>query len=186
MLTTPDPDTRRRLDTLTVVATAAFAGAQLFIGLSMGAYWLSLDPAAFIVSFFGQWLRFLATIMPLLLLALFGLLRSMRQDASNALPHMLWRRALQCLIATCLITLVFHLPLNLRLGAGTYSPTEAVNSGMYGLLSIFGSVTPENASFTRSIWLIGHIPRVLLGFAVPYFAMRAVFARRAAHKTTNQ
>ncbi|MGB3407722.1 MAG: hypothetical protein WBA67_09530 [Jannaschia sp.] len=171
-------DTRRNLDIFTLFSVGAFAGAHLFIGLSMGTYWLSLDPVVFMETFFGQWLRFLATIMPLLLMSLYFLIRSARRDAADPALARLWRLAIWYLIADCLITALFHMPLNLRLGAATFSPEQAATSALYGVLSLFGSVTPDTASFTRAIWLTGHIPRILLTIACFYFAARAVLDRR--------
>lgn len=167
-----------RLAAFTIISSAAFAGGNLFIGLSMGGYWLSLSAEAFKMTFFGQWLFFLLTIMPLFLMTLYGLVRSSRRDADD--PHLraIWRRAIQCWIATFLITLLYHMPLNLRLGAATFSPEEAATSGLYGVLSIFGSVTPENAAFTRAIWLIGHLARIALAIAIPILAIQAAFDRR--------
>ncbi|SLN26009.1 hypothetical protein ROJ8625_01035 [Roseivivax jejudonensis] len=166
---------RRKLHILTIFSAAAFAGGNLFIGLSMGAYWLSLGPEDYIAAFFTQWLRFLLTIMPLLLMTLYGLIRSAALDKDDPARWRLWRRALAFWIATCLITLVFHMPLNLRLGAATFTAEEAAGSALYGVLSIFGTVTTENAGFTRAIWLLGHIPRVLLAIALSIVAMQAVF-----------
>ncbi len=176
-------DSRSRLDAFTLFSTAAFAGGNLFIGLSMGAYWLSLDPVVFMETFFGQWLRFLATIMPLLLMSLYGLVASSRRDAADPVLRGLWRTAILCWVATCLITAAFHMPLNLRLGAATFTQEGAATSGLYSILGVFGRVTPENASFTRAIWLIGHTPRIALAIAIPYLAMRAVFIRRALQST---
>lgn len=170
---------RDRLDAITLISGAAFAGGNLFIGLSMGTYWLSLDAFVFMETFFGQWLRFLFTIMPLLLSTLYGLVRSAQIDAGDPALSRLWRLAIWCWIATCLITLVLHMPLNLRLGAATFSPEEAAASGFYGILSVFGSVTPQTAGFTRAIWLLGHIPRIALAIALCLFAVQAVFQRRA-------
>ena len=144
-------DRRSSLDAFTLFSTAAFAGGNLFIGLSMGAYWLSLDPTVFMETFFGQWLRFLFTIMPLLLMSLYRLVVSLRRDEGDPVLGKLWRAAIRSWIATCLITLLFHMPLNLRLGAATFTPEEAATSDLYALLSLFGSVTAENASFTRAI-----------------------------------
>jgi hypothetical protein len=170
---------RARLDAVTLFASAAFAGGNLFIGVSMGAYWLSLDATTFLETFFGQWLRFLFTIMPLLLLTLYGLVRSARLDASDPALRRLWQRAILCWIATCLITLVFHMPLNLRLGAATFSPEEAATSSLYAVLNVFGHVTLENASFTRAIWLFGHLPRIALAIASFVFAARAILVRQS-------
>jgi hypothetical protein len=171
-------DSRAQLDAFTLFSTAAFAGGNLFIGLSMGAYWLSLDPSVFMQTFFGQWLRFLVTIMPLLLMSLYGLVASARRDVDDPALGGLWRIAILCWVATCLITLLFHMPLNLRLGAATFSPAQAATASLYGVLSLFGTVTPENAAFTRTIWLLGHIPRIGLTIAVFYFAALAILGRR--------
>ncbi len=167
---------RLRIHGFTVASSAAFAGANLFIGLSMGGYWLSLDPTEYLSLFFGQWLWFLATVMPLLLMTLYGLIASALLDRDNGALRPVWRRAMTCLVATCLITVAFHMPLNLRLGAATYTPEQAAASGVYPLLALFGAVTPESAGFTRALWLIGHAPRVLLAIAISWFAMQAAFA----------
>ena len=167
---------RLRIHGFTVASSAAFAGANLFIGLSMGGYWLSLDPTEYLSLFFVQWLWFLLTVMPLLLMTLYGLIASARLDSRDDVRRPVWGRAMTCLVATCLITLALHMPLNLRLGAATFAPERAAESGLYPLLALFGAVTPESAAFTRSLWLIGHAPRVILASAVSWFAMLAAFA----------
>jgi len=44
----PSETYRSRVNALAVITSAAFFGANLFIGLSMGVYWLSLPPADFV------------------------------------------------------------------------------------------------------------------------------------------
>lgn len=63
---------RSRVNALAVIGSAAFGGANLFIGASMGIYWLSLPPADFVSQFFVQFSNFLFRIMPLFLLMLAG------------------------------------------------------------------------------------------------------------------
>ncbi len=121
--------------------------------------------------------------MPLLLMSLYGLILSARRDAHDPAIRGLWRLAILCWVATCLITLVFHMPLYLRLGAATFSAEATAGSALHGLLGIFGSVTPESAGCTRTIWLLGHLLRIGLAIAVFYFAARAVFDRRAGAAT---
>lgn len=166
-----------RLIAFTLISSAAFAGGNLFIGLSIGGYWISLSPVDYMAVFFGQWLFFLLTIMPLLLMTLYGLIKSAKYDADTPAIASYWRPAILCLIATCLITILFHMPLNLRLGAATFTPEQAANSALYGVLSIFGRVTPENADFTRTLWLIGHVPRIILAIAIPYLVIGAALKR---------
>jgi len=168
-----------RLLAFTIFSSAAFAGGNLFIDLSMGAYWLSLSPAEFMANFFGQWMFFLLTIMPLVLMTLWGLVRSANRDADDPALSALWRRAIVCFVATLLVTVVIHVPLNLRLGAAAFRPADvAATSDLYNVLSVFGAVTPETADFTRTLWLLAHIPRILLAIAVPYLAMSAAVPAR--------
>lgn len=69
------------------------------------------------------------------------------------------------------------MPLNVRLAAAVGSPVgEALN--FYKSIALVGPVTEENASTIRSLWLLGHIPRVLITLAVPVYVLRAMAARQ--------
>lgn len=69
---------RRNVNALAIIASAAFAGGNLFIGLSMGYYWMGLDTTVFMQGFWPPFTTFLYTIMPLFLLTLAGLILSAR------------------------------------------------------------------------------------------------------------
>jgi hypothetical protein len=155
-MTRTDPY-RFRVNALAVVAGAAFAGGNLFIGLSLGAYWMSLDPLVFMHGFWPQFITFLRTIMPLFLLTLVGLLLSARLDWDRPRLKRLWLIAIAFYVATSLITLGFHMPENLRLRDALY--------------------TPEQAAAARLHWLVAHVPRVLLSIGIPLIALRAIFER---------
>lgn len=148
---------RFRINAVTVVSAAAFAGGNVFIGLSMGAYWRSLDPLVFMEGFWPQFTTFLYTIMPLFVVTLVGLTLSARLDWSEPRLRRLWVGALACFSALSLITLAVHLPENLRFRAGAYDAA--------------------NAASALTLWLIAHIPRVLLAFAIPVLAISAIVAR---------
>lgn len=152
-----DEKYRFRLKAVTVIASSAFAGANLFIGLSMGVFWLSLAPLEFVNDFGPQFQRFLLTIMPLFLVTLAGLILSLRMDWDRSELRRNWLYALCAFVALSLITLGFHVPENLRLLSAAYSA--------------------ENADAARNYWLLGHIPRVILAFCVPWFAFRSIMAR---------
>lgn len=151
---------RRRVNALAIIASAAFAGGNVFIGLSMGAYWMSLDPLAFMHGFWGQFTTFLYTIMPLFLLTLAGLVLSARLDWNRPELRRLWLAAIALYAAISLITLGIHMPENLRLHEALY--------------------TAEQAASARRYWLIAHIPRVVLSLGIPMLAMRAVFERQTS------
>lgn len=148
---------RTRINALAVISASAFAGGNMFIGLSMGLYWLSLDPLDFVAGFGPQFLRFLATIMPLFLLTLVGLVLSLRLDWHAPDLRRIWWKAIAAYTVLSLITLGYHMPENLRLLAGTYSVQEA--------------------DAARTYWLAGHIPRVVLAFCIPWFAFQAITLR---------
>ena len=105
-----------------------FAGGNLFIGLSMGAYWLSLDPLVFMHGFWAQFTTFLYTIMPLFLLTLVGLVLSARLDWDQPQTQTLWLFAIALYVATSLITLGFHMPENLRLHDALYTAEQAASA----------------------------------------------------------
>ncbi len=173
---TSDPY-RFRVNALAILTSAAFFGANAFIGLSMGFYWLSLPPADFVAQFFPQFSNFLYTIMPLFLLMPVGLILSARLDWNNAPARQNWVIALWLYLAISLITILYHMPLNVRLAAAIGSPVgDALN--FYKAIALTGPVTEENAATIRGLWLLGHIPRVLITLATPVYVLRAMAARQ--------
>ena len=153
---------RRRVNALAIVASAAFFGGDLFIGLSMGGYWLSLAPLDFMNGFWGQFTAFLYTIMPLFLLTLVGLVLSARLDWQQPQLKRLWLWAIGLYVVVSLITLGYHMPENLRLHAALY--------------------TADEAAAARAYWLVGHIPRIFLSLGIPLLALRAVIDRLSLAK----
>jgi hypothetical protein len=167
------------VNTLAIVTSAAFGGANLFIGASMGIYWLNLAPAEFITQFFPQFSNFLYTIMPLFLLMLVGLILSARCDWDVAPARLNWVIALWLYVAVSLITIFYHMPLNVRLAAAVGSPLgDALD--FYKNIALTGPVTEENSATIRTLWLLGHVPRVLITLALPVYALRAM-ANRTTH-----
>ncbi|MFA8388210.1 MAG: anthrone oxygenase family protein [Pelagibaca sp.] len=173
-----DTSANNRLFTFTIIASAAFAGANLFIGLSIGAYWLQLAPTEFVMQFFPQFSNFLYTIMPLFLGMMVGLILSALRDWHRPTARRNWVIALWLYLALSLITVLFHMPLNVRLAAAIGSPVGDVLD-FYKSIALVGPVTDENAATIRGIWLLGHIPRVLITLAIPVYALRALAAGTA-------
>lgn len=169
---------RSRVNTLAIVTSAAFFGANAFIGLSMGVYWLTLPPADFVAQFFPQFSNFLYTIMPLFLAMLLGLILSARLDWQNAPARRNWVIALWLYLAVSLITIFYHMPLNVRLTSAIGSPVgDALAS--YKTIALVGPVNEDNAATIRATWLLGHVPRVLLTLAIAIYALRALAAGRS-------
>ena len=173
----PSDPYRSRVNTLAIVTSAAFFGANLFIGLSIGVYWLSLSPADFVAQFFPQFSNFLYTIMPLFLLMPIGLILSARLDWQNAPARRNWVIALWLYLAVSLITIFYHMPLNVRLAAAIGSPLgDTLN--FYKSIALVGPVTEENAATIRATWLLGHVPRILITLAIPVYVLRAMTKRQ--------
>ncbi|WP_162561686.1 anthrone oxygenase family protein [Yoonia vestfoldensis] len=174
---TSDPY-RRRANALAVISSAAFFGANLFIGASMGVYWLRLAPSEFVAQFFPQFSNFLFTIMPLFLLMPVGLILSARCDWHVPAARRNWVIALWLYLAVSLITVFYHMPLNVRLAAAIGSPLgDALD--FYKRIALSGPVTEANAAAMRALWLLGHIPRVLITLAIPVYVLRAMAARQS-------
>lgn len=169
---------RSRVNALAITTSAAFFGANAFIGLSMGAYWLSLAPADFVAQFFPQFSNFLYTIMPLFVAMLVGLILSARLDWQDAPARRNWVIALWLYLFVSLITIFFHMPLNVRLAAAIGSPMGDALS-FYKSIALVGHVTEDNAAMIRATWLLGHVPRVLLTLAIAIYGLRALAARRS-------
>ncbi len=149
---------RHRINAFAIIVSSAFAGANLFIGLSMGTWWLSLDSITFMAGFWAQFISFTLTIIPLFLATLVGLVLSARLDWRENALRRLWLIAIGLYVATSLITIVYHMPVNLTLRAGELSIRQA--------------------DAARLGWLLWNVPRILLAFAIPVYALRAVVARR--------
>ena len=172
---------RSRINALAIVTSGAFAGANLFIGLSMGVYWLGLAPEDFVAQFFPQFSNFLFTIMPLFVAMLVGLILSARLDWGVPAARRYWVIALWLYLAVSLITVLYHMPLNVRLAAAAGSPVgDALD--FYKSIALIGPVTQDNASTIRALWLLGHIPRVLITLAIPVCAFLALDHRRRSEK----
>ncbi|MEM9573717.1 MAG: hypothetical protein AAF870_00640 [Pseudomonadota bacterium] len=168
---------RRSVNALTLTVAAAFAGGNLFIGLSMGSYWLSLDPGQFYNAFFFQWLRFLYTIMPLFILLLIGLILSARLDWQERTLRRKWSIAIGLYVIVTLITSIVHLPINLRIGTEVLSNAPEPLSNWTDQIGIFGQASPSAAGDVRATWLLWHVPRILVTMAIPFVAFNAITSR---------
>lgn len=172
------PIYRASVNALAVITSAAFFGANAFIGLSMGGYWLTLPPADFVAQFFPQFSNFLYTIMPLFLAMLVGLILSARLDWDHAPARRNWVIALWLYLAVSLITIFYHMPLNVRLASAIGSPVGDALA-IYKTIALVGPVNEDNAATIRATWLLGHVPRVLLTLAIAIYALRALAAGRS-------
>ena len=142
---------------LAICGSALFAGAMLNIGLSFGAYWKSLPPAAFL-DWFAENGHLIGRTIPIFLVpTLLGLAASIWFGWDQP-GRALWLIAAGCFAGVLAITAVYHLPTNATFAAKT-APLEAVAG-------------------TLNTWLTLHAARVALGISAAVFAFLAT--QRAA------
>lgn len=148
---------RKTVNVIAVVNAAAFAGGGLLILLSYGIRWLGTDPLVWRADFWGEFLNFAITIIPLNIITLIGLILSARLDWQDAPLKRLWMYAIWLYIANTVFTLGYFIPQNVLLFWDSYTAAEAFN--------------------IRATWLGLHILRVAIAFAVPIYALLAVMKR---------
>jgi hypothetical protein len=91
-----------------------------------------------------------------------------------------WVIALWLYLAVSLITIFFHMPLNVRLAAAIGSPVgDALD--FYKSIALVGPVTDENAVHDPRDLATGPYPPRPAHLAIPVYALRALAARTAPH-----
>ena len=156
-MTSPSNTYRVTVNAVAIVASAAFAGAAFLILVSYGARWLATDPLVWRTGFWGEFLNFALTIIPLNLVTMAGLILSARLDWQDRPVRRLWLWAIWLYVANTVFTLGYFIPQNLLLIRDTYTAAEAAT--------------------VRATWLALHVIRVAIAFGVPVHALRAALTR---------
>ncbi|MCB5199931.1 hypothetical protein LGQ03_11845 [Loktanella sp. TSTF-M6] len=152
-----DETYRKTVNIVAIVASAAFAGGGLLILLSYGIRWLATDPLVWRAGFWDEFLNFAITIIPLNMITLVGLVLSVRLDWQDRPTRRVWMVAIWLYAANTLFTLGYFIPQN--------------------ILLIRDSYTADAASQVRATWLVLHILRVIIAFALPVMACLAAIRR---------
>lgn len=134
-----------------VIGSAMFTGVMLTIGLSLGRYWWSLEADEFAIWFKDNFILLLPSVVVTLLPAFIGVGWLLKQDW-NTRRRRGWLAALSGIGGASLITLIYHLPANLRLWGLDQTPTE---------------ITTE-----LRLWMILHAVRVIAGLFGAVAALR--------------
>jgi uncharacterized membrane protein len=134
-----------------IIATAAFAGNMINIGMSYASYWQSIDPIAFMEDFKVKFPLLLPPTAATLLPALIATMLSVVFNWKNPETRSFWLIALLGLLLTIAITLIYHLPTNFAFMGLEYSAAEA----------------------TRKLqtWVFLHWVRVVVAIAAAVFAI---------------
>jgi hypothetical protein len=142
-----------------IIASAAFAGAMIFIGIALSSYWRNLPPEQFL-NWFSENSFYIARAIPVFVgpsvLAIIGSLIMSWRNVS-ARPY--WISSLLCLVGVGIVTVAIHLPAN-----STF---------------VLKSVELEKVSSELWWWTTWHIMRILLGLSSAVCAIVATVKERS-------
>lgn len=145
---------KKILPFIAIIATGAFVGNMLNIGLSYAVHWQSLDPMEFMETFAVDFPLLLgptaATLMPAFLSSLILIFL----NKSNPLSRKLWLYSFLGLLTTIILTASYHLPMNLEFMESAFSAEEAT-SKLQG-------------------WVFFHWVRIVIAIAAAVFGIMAL------------
>lgn len=107
-----------------VAGAAGFVASMFTIGMGLGRSWSQLEPAVFADTFPGTFVFLLPTIALTLPLGLYGAWNAMTSAPARSTSWKQWRLALIGLVASTLITIVYHVPANYRIWRHDLDATE--------------------------------------------------------------
>jgi hypothetical protein len=139
---------------IAVCGAASFAGVMLNIGLTLGAYWKGLAPAAFL-DWFGANSHLIGRTIPFFVVpTLIGLAGSVWIDWGNPGARNLWLASIGCFAGILVVTFAYHLP---------------TNSAFTGRAVAIGDV-----GATLDTWLRLHGVRIALGLVSAALGVAAI------------
>lgn len=103
---------KRFFNLLAVVGAAAFGGAMLTIGVTLGGIWKSLPAEAVLEWFFDNGQFVMRTIPLVVVPTLIGLAGSLVGGWSDKRARLLWGGATLCIAAVLLVTIIYFVPTN--------------------------------------------------------------------------
>ncbi|MEO0687467.1 MAG: anthrone oxygenase family protein [Cyanobacteria bacterium J06649_11] len=134
-----------------IIATAAFAGNMINIGLSYAIYWQSIDPLFFMEEFSIHFPLLIIPTAVTLLPALVTTLLAVLLYRKEPVKQKYWLIVFCSLFLTVVITLIYHLPTNIYFLKSAYSASEA--------------------SSQLETWVILHWVRVLVAIIASVFTI---------------
>ena len=136
---------------LTVLASAAFLGVMLVIGLALVPIFLVMDPQVF-EDWFARYFVFL--LVPVILTsmpAFVGAFVLRRRSPAGSTERRLWRDVLLALAVTYAVSTIIHLPLNIALWSRDLSdPDIRTTLGWWSaahVLRIIGALVASRTAY---------------------------------------
>jgi hypothetical protein len=147
-------DMRLAFNMLAILGAGAFAGLMLNIGLTLGAYWKGLPPAAFL-DWFSSNSHLIGRTIPIVAVpTVIGICASLWLGWNLPGARLWWGIALTAIAGLMLITAAFHLPTNADFAAK--------------------SMPLDQVSPMLDRWLLLHWVRIALGFVATAAGILAV------------
>lgn len=128
---------------LAICGAGAFTGVMLNIGLTLGAFWKSLPPSAFLDWFGANEFHIVRSITVVAIPTAIGVLGSLLLSVGKPAALFWWSVATAALIGLAAITMVFHLPINTAFASR--------------------AVPLDEVAATIDRWLAVHAVRIALG-----------------------
>ena len=97
---------------LAICGAGAFTGVMLNIGLTLGSFWKSIPPAAFLDWFADNEFRIVRSIAVVAIPTAIGVLGSLLLSLGRPRALLWWSVATGALVTLAAITMIFHLPIN--------------------------------------------------------------------------
>lgn len=144
---------KKALPYIAIIGTSAFIGNLMVIGLGFGMYWQTLDSMEFMRQFGIQFPLLLAPTMGILLPALIATVALVVKTKGEPDVRKNWAISLVCIMITCTITSVYHLPTNIGFMDMKYSA--------------------EVASSKLKLWLVLHWVRSVFVIIAAIFSVKA-------------
>lgn len=120
---------------LAILGSAMFAGVLLAIGVILGGYWTSLQPADFL-DWFSQNGQFIMRAIPLVLIpTLIGLAGALWLSWGERKARMLWLGSIVCIATVLILTVTWFLPNNAQF-SGKAIPLDQVSAKLHLWLQI--------------------------------------------------
>lgn len=116
---------KKILSYIAIIATSAFAGNMINIGLSYAIHWQSLDPIAFMESFKIDFPLLLGPTAATLMPAFIATLLLVFMSKENKTARRFWLYAFVALLIVNIQTAAYHLPMNLDFMELNYAAAEA-------------------------------------------------------------
>lgn len=153
---------KKNISYVVIVATAAFAGNMINIGLSYGIHWSSLEPVVFMESFAIDFPLLLGPTLITLLPAFLGSIYLFFTSPKGTQTRKYWSYVVIALLIVNIQTAGYHLPLNLKFMDQTIAVADVASN--------------------LSTWLFMHWVRVFITLVAAVFALKAYDASRVGQK----